>query len=207
MKTHHYVNKFKIFYLYRFYVPLYYKILTIMTEKISILIPENDVNKRIREIGTEITKKYNGEQIVLICILKGASFFACELAKRIDANVTLDFMSISSYEGTESSGQITIKKDIEESIEGRHVIIVEDIIDTGRTLHFLFNLLEKRKPKTLELCTLLDKPERRIVDVPVTYTGFTIPDYFVVGYGLDYNQRYRNLPYIGKVEINNDILR
>ena len=129
----------------------------------------------------------------------------CDLAKRITVPVTMDFMSVGSYEGTESTGKITLKKDLDESLEGRDVLIVEDIIDSGRTLSHLVKLFAERKPASIRLCTLLDKPERRVVDdVKVDYCGFNIPDKFVVGYGLDYNQKYRNLPYIGEVEFEEE---
>lgn len=171
-------------------------------ETIRVMISEEEVDKRIREIGAEITKKFEGKELLLICVLRGGSFFMCELAKRIDLDVKIDFMSVSSYGGsTESSGHIKIIKDLEESVEGKHVIVVEDIIDSGRTLSHLMNLLRSRQPASLSLCTLLDKPDRRVVQVPVDYTGFQIEDYFVVGYGLDYDQKYRNLPFIGKVEL------
>lgn len=172
-------------------------------EKISVMISEEEVDQRIREIGAQITKDYAGKEVLLICVLRGGSFFMVELAKRINLDVKIDFMSVSSYGGgTTSSGHIKIIKDLEESVEGRNVIVVEDIIDSGRTLSHLLNLLKSRQPASLALCTLLDKPDRRVVEVPVDYTGFKIPDYFVVGYGLDYDQRHRNLPYIGKVEID-----
>ena len=139
----------------------------------------------------------------LICVLKGGSFFLCELAKRITVPVSLDFMSVSSYGGgTESKGVVKIVKDLDESIRDKDVLVVEDIVDSGRTLSYLLEMLRSRGPKSLRLCTLLDKPERRVVDVDVDYTGFQIPDKFVVGYGLDYDQRYRNLPYIGIVEFD-----
>ena len=143
-----------------------------------------------------------GEPVKIICILKGASFFACELAKRITVPVFIDFMSVSSYgDGTESSGIVRIIKDLDDSIIGENVLIVEDIIDSGRTLAYLIEILKQRGPKSIHLCTLLDKPERRVKkQVHVDYTCFTIPDEFVVGYGLDYDQKYRNLPYIGVVE-------
>lgn len=176
-----------------------------MREEITMLISEEDVNARIQEIAAQISDKYAGMDIHLICILKGSIFFTCELAKRITTSVTMDFMAASSYgDGTESSGKIKIKKELDESIEGKHVIIIEDIIDSGRTLHLLKNLLLERHPASLEICTLLDKPDRRVTDVKVEYTGFIIPDEFVVGYGLDYQQRYRNLPYIGVVEFVED---
>ena len=150
-------------------------------EKIRVMISEEEVDKRIREIGAEITEKYAGKEILLICVLRGGSFFMCELAKRINLDVKIDFMSVSSYGGgTESSGHIKIIKDLEESVENRNVIVVEDIIDSGRTLSHLLELLKSRQPASLALCTLLDKPDRRVVEVPVDYTGFKIEDYFVV---------------------------
>ena len=141
----------------------------------------------------------------LVCVLKGGTFFMCELAKRITVPVTLDFMSVSSYGNeTKSSGVVRIIKDLDEPIQDKHVIVVEDIVDSGNTLSYLLTILNERGPASLALCTLLDKPERRVVDVAVDYTGFEIPDYFVVGYGLDYAQKYRNLPYIGVVEVEED---
>jgi len=164
------------------------------------LYTEEEVAARIKEIGEQITKDYEGKTIHCICVLKGGSFFMCELAKRIDLPVSFDFMSVSSYGGgTTSSGVVKIVKDLDESIEGKDVLVVEDIVDTGRTLSYLLQMLKDRKPASLKLCTLLDKPERRVTDVNVDYTGFVIPDTFVVGYGLDYDQIYRNLPYIGHV--------
>ena len=172
-----------------------------MKENVRVLITEDDVDKKIGEIGKKISEEYAGKNVHLICVLKGGVFFMCELAKRITVPVSMDFMSVSSYgSGTESSGSIKMIKDLDESIEGKDVIIVEDIIDSGRTLSKLVELLKTRKPKSMKICTLLDKPDRRVVDVQVDYTCFNIPDEFVVGYGLDYDQRYRNLPYIGVVE-------
>ena len=173
-----------------------------MAERVEVMLSEEEVDRRIQEIGEQISKDYAGKQVHLVCVLKGGSFFLCELAKRITVPVSLDFMSVSSYgSGTESSGDVKIKKDLEHSIEGENVIIIEDIIDSGNTLSRLSKLLAKRNPKSLTICTLLDKPERRVVDdVNVDYVGFVIPDKFVVGYGLDYDQRFRNLPYIGFVE-------
>ena len=173
-----------------------------MSDKISVLISEEDVEKRIQEIGSAISKEYEGKCVHLICVLKGGVFFACELAKRISVPVTMDFMSVSSYgAGTVSSGVVRIIKDLDEPLEGKNVLIVEDIIDSGRTLAYLIEVLKQRGPKDIHLCTLLDKPERRVKkQVKVDYTCFTIPDEFVVGYGLDYDQKYRNLPYIGVVE-------
>ncbi len=169
-------------------------------ERIEVLLPEEEVNRRIGEIGAQISRDYEGREIHLICVLKGGSFFMCELAKRITVPVSLDFMSVSSYgRDTRSSGVIRIVKDLDESIQGKDVLVVEDIVDSGRTLSYLLDMLKARGPKSLALCTLLDKPSRRVVPVSVDYTGFQIPDEFVVGYGLDYAQKYRNLPYIGIV--------
>ena len=172
-----------------------------MSETIRELISEEEVDKRIRELGEEISRDYAGKQIHLICVLKGGVFFMCELAKRITVPVSMDFMCVGSYgDGTKSSGVVRIAKDLDEAIEGKEVLIVEDIIDSGNTLYYLMDVLQKRKPASLRLCTLLDKPERRVKDVKVDYVGFEIPDKFIVGYGLDYAQKYRNLPYIGIVE-------
>ncbi len=172
-----------------------------MNDKISVLIAEEDVDKKIREIAEKISKDYEGKTVTLICILKGSVFFTCELAKRITIPIKLDFMSVSSYgAGTESSGRVKIIKDLDDSVEGKDIIVIEDIIDSGRTLSHLMTLLSSRKPNSIKLCTLLDKPDRRVVPVDVDYTGFNIPDKFVVGYGLDYDQNYRNLPYIGVIE-------
>ena len=175
-----------------------------MSEKIQVMIEEERVDRRIRELGEQISRDYAGKKLHLICVLKGGVFFLCELAKRITVPVSLDFMSVYSYgAGTSSSGVVKIVKDLDEPLEGEHVIVVEDIIDSGRTLSYLLEILKKRHPASLRLCTLLDKPERRVVEnVQVDYCGFQIPDEFVVGYGLDYAQKYRNLPYIGIVETN-----
>lgn len=173
-----------------------------MEDKISVLISEEEVNERIREMGKIISEKYAGKSIHLICVLKGGAFFMTELAKRITVPVTLDFMSVSSYgSGSESSGVVKFVKDLDEPLEGKDVIVVEDIIDSGRTLSYLMEILKKRNPNSLALCTLLDKPDRRVKEVKVDWVGFEIPDKFVVGYGLDYDQKYRNLPYIGVVEV------
>lgn len=172
-----------------------------MAEKIKVMLTEEEVDAKICEIGKQISEDYAGRQVHLVCVLKGGSFFMCELAKRITVPVSLDFMSVSSYGGeTKSSGVVKIVKDLDEPLKGKDVIVVEDIVDSGRTLSYLMEMLRDRGPASLRLCTLLDKPDRRVVDVHVDYTGFQIPDEFVVGYGLDYDQRYRNLPYIGKVE-------
>ena len=173
-----------------------------MASHIEEMISEEQIDKRVREIAKQISEDYKGKSVRLICILKGSVFYTCELAKRISIPVTLDFMSVSSYgSGTVSSGVVRIIKDLDEPLEGKDVLIVEDIIDSGRTLAYLIEVLKQRGPKDIHLCTLLDKPERRVKkQVKVDYTCFTIPDEFVVGYGLDYDQKYRNLPYIGVVE-------
>ena len=173
-----------------------------MSEKIRVLLSEEEVDSRIREIAAKISRDYAGKEIHLICVLKGGVFFTCELAKRITVPVILDFMSVSSYgDDTKSSGVVKIVKDLDQPLEGKNVLIVEDIIDSGRTLSYLIDILGKRKPESIRLCTLLDKPERRVRDVKVDYSCFNIPDEFVVGYGLDYAQKYRNLPFIGVVEL------
>ena len=154
-----------------------------MSDKISVLIGEKEVDERIEEIGKQISKAYEGKCVHMICVLKGSVFFACELAKRITVPVTLDFMSVSSYgDDTKSSGVVKIIKDLDEPLEGKDVLIVEDIIDSGRTLSYLIEILKQRHPASLQLCTLLDKPERRVREVHVDYTCFNIPDEFVVGY-------------------------
>ena len=172
-----------------------------MAEKIRVMISEEEVDAKIRELGEKISEKFAGEEVHLICILKGSVFFVCELAKRITLPVTIDFMQVSSYGAeTKSSGVVRLSKDLDEPLQGKNVIIVEDIIDSGRTLSYLLEILAKRGPKSMKLCTLLDKPDRRVREVKVDYTGFVIPDEFIAGYGLDYAQKYRNLPYIGIVE-------
>ena len=173
-----------------------------MSEHVRVLLTEEQVAARIKEIAEQINKDYAGKEIHLICVLKGGSFFMCELAKRITVPVSLDFMSVSSYGGsTMSSGVVKIVKDLDEPVRGKDVLVVEDIVDSGRTLSYLLEMLKERGVESLRLCTLLNKPERRVVDVHVDYTCFEIPDEFVVGYGLDYDQKYRNLPYIGVVEL------
>lgn len=174
-----------------------------MSERVSELLTEQQVDGRIQELGEQISKDYEGKQVHLICVLKGGSMFLCELAKRITVPVSLDFMSVSSYgKNTTSSGFVKIVKDLDDPIKDKHVIVVEDIVDSGRTLSYLVEMLGKREPASIRICTLLDKPDRRVTDVKVDYTGFVIPDEFVVGYGLDYDQRYRNLPYIGIVHLD-----
>lgn len=174
-----------------------------MGETIRELISEEEVEKRIDELGKQISEDFAGEEVVLVPILKGAAFFGCELAKHITIPLTIDFMATSSYGSSmASSGDVKIKKDLDLSIENKNVIIVEDIIDSGHTLNFLAELFSTRKAKSVKLCALLDKPERREVDVKMDYIGFSIPNEFVVGYGLDYAQKYRNLPYVGVVTID-----
>lgn len=166
----------------------------------KILYTMEEIQKRIKELGEEISNDYKGEELIVVCILKGAAFFTTDLVKNIDCEMIIDFMRVSSYTGTESSGIITLKQDLEEDIEGKNVLIVEDIIDTGRTLNTLKTELLNRNPKSLKVVTLLDKKERRVVDLDADYVGFSIPNKFVVGYGFDIDEKYRNIPYIGYIE-------
>ena len=176
-----------------------------MKEEITVLIQEEKIVARVKELAEQINRDYEGKKLHLICILKGSVFFTCELAKYIKVPVTIDFMSVSSYgNGLASSGSITINQDLIMGLEGREVLIVEDIVDSGRTLAYLSHMLEKRGPASLRICTLLDKPACRVNEVNVVYTGFEIEDLFVVGFGLDYAQKYRNLPYIGELKIKED---
>ena len=164
----------------------------------SVLFSEEQLKQRVRELAKQIEADYAGKEIMLIAVLRGSFVFMADLCRAIDLPCTLDFMSVSSYgKGTSSSGQVQITKDLSEDISGRHVIVVEDILDSGNTLSYLLKILEHRNPASIRLCTLLDKPDRRVKHVEVHYSGFTIPDAFVVGYGLDYAEMYRNLPYIG----------
>jgi hypoxanthine phosphoribosyltransferase len=165
---------------------------------IKTLINEKKINKRIKELAKEIENDYKNQDITFICILKGSIYFFTDLTKRIKNNVNIEFMRVSSYgSGTESSGEIQLKLDLTNSIENKHVIVVEDIIDSGRTLSYLLKYLKIKKPASIELCTLLNKPSRRVVkDVIVKYVGFEIPDFFVIGYGLDLDEKYRNIPSI-----------
>ena len=171
-----------------------------MAEQIKTLISEEDLQNRIAELGAQITKDYEGEEIYLVSVLKGGAFITVDLAKRINRPVFLEFITASSYRGTTSTGDVKVDDDKDIDIAGKNVIIVEDIVDTGRTLSVMLEIFKKKNPKSLKLCTLLDKPDRRVTPVSVDYCGFTIPDEFVVGFGLDYDQKYRNLPYIGVVE-------
>ena len=169
-----------------------------MAEKVKILISEDEIRRRVKEIAAQINRDYQGQSVHLICIMKGSLFYTCELARNLTMPVTIDYMAVSSYgSDTKSSGVVKMIKDLDESIEGKNVIVVEDIIDSGRTLSYLLENLSLRKPARLALTALLDKPDRRVTEGTVDYTGFVVPDYFVVGYGLDYDQRYRNLPYVG----------
>ena len=166
-------------------------------ENIDVLISETKIEKRLDELAKQIMKDYGEEDLLFIGVLKGAAIFMVELAKRIKNNVEFEFIQARSYEGTESTGKVEITQDLTGKIDGKNVIIIEDIIDTGRTLEYLMRYLTFHNPKTIKLCTLLSKPSRRVVELQVDYIGFSIPDEFVIGYGLDYNQKYRNLPYIG----------
>lgn len=172
-----------------------------MSEHLKVLISEEELKNKIKELGKKISEDYKGKTVSVVCILKGGIMFMVDLVKEIRVPVTMDFMAVTSYGNeTSSSGVVKIIKDLDESIEGKDVIVVEDIIDSGRTLSYLVQILRDRRPKSLKICTLLDKPDRRVADVDVDYIGFPIPDEFVVGYGLDYMQLYRNLPYIAVVE-------
>lgn len=171
-----------------------------MEQKIDVMIDEATVEARIAEIAQQLSKEYEGKTIHIIGVLKGSVFFMCELAKRLTVPVTMDFMSVSSYgNDTKSSGVVKMIKDLDESIEGRDVVLIEDIMDSGRTLSYLINILKERKPASFKVVTLLDKPDRRVVELEPDIIGFVIPDRFVVGYGLDCAQKYRNLPYIGVI--------
>ncbi len=169
--------------------------------KIKTLISDEELQKRVQEMATQISKDYEGKDITFICILKGSVFFTVDLAKNIPSNVKLEFIRVSSYHGTESTGKIELKLDLKEDIEGKDVIIIEDIVDTGRTLSYLKEHLKTKKPKSLRICTLLDKKERRVCEIEPEYVGFNIPDKFVLGYGLDVDELYRNLPYIGYIDV------
>ncbi len=172
-----------------------------------VLLSEEQLAARIAELGAEITADYDGKEILMIGVLRGAVLFMADLARAIKIPVAIDFMAVSSYgAGTSSSGVVRILKDLDENVEGKHVLVVEDIIDSGLTLNYLVDNLKSRQPASIKICTLLNKPDRRKVDVDIAYNGFTIPDYFVIGYGLDYAEKYRNLPFIGilKPEIYQD---
>ena len=170
-------------------------------ERIEVLISEESLQRRKKELAKQINENYKEKELVLIGILKGSVIFMSELAKNIENNISMDFMEVSSYEGTESTQKVTIHKDIRNSIEGKDVVIVEDIIDTGRTLTYVLDYLKQKNPSSIKIATMLTKPSRRIIELNVDYIGFAIEDKFVVGYGLDYNEKYRNLPYIGYIEL------
>ena len=175
-----------------------------MLENVKVLVDSETLQKRINEIAEQISADFNGEDIVMVCVLKGAVYFAIDLSKKIKNNdVIMDFVKVSSYgiNQRESTGTINFKLDISENIENKNVIIVEDIIDSGTTLDYLYNYLKQKNPKSLKICVLLDKKERRVKPVPVDYSGFEIDNQFVLGYGLDYDEKYRNLDYIGYLEI------
>ena len=164
----------------------------------QILYTEEELRQRVKELGCQITADYSGRRPMLISVLRGSYIFMADLTRSINLDLTVDFMAVSSYgAGTASSGQVEIKKDLSDAIEGRDLIIVEDILDSGNTLYYLMDVLRARKPASIRLCTLMDKPERRVKPIKADYVGFTIPDAFIVGYGLDYAEKYRNLPYVG----------
>lgn len=163
----------------------------------KILIEEESLQNKVKELGAKITEDYRDKDLLLICVLKGAVVFVSDLMKRINLPIEVDFMAVSSYgTDTKSSGVVRILKDLNKGIEGKHVLIVEDIIDSGLTLSYLIENLKARGPESVEICTILDKPERRKTNISIKYTGFQVPDEFVVGYGLDYAEKYRNLPYV-----------
>ena len=164
----------------------------------KVLLTEDQLEQRIKELGAEITRDYQGKELVLAAVLRGSYVFMADLTRAIDLPLTVDFMAVSSYgAGTVSSGQVEIKKDLSDPIEGKNLLIIEDILDSGNTLYYLMDVLSARHPASIRICTLLDKPERRVKPIKADYSGFVIPDAFVVGYGLDYAEKYRNLPYIG----------
>ena len=168
------------------------------TQQIEVLISEDKIKARIAELGAEITRAYGGRELVLVGVLKGAFLFLADLARAVDLPVTCDFLGVSSYgDRTKSSGVIRITSDLSRPVDGKDVLIVEDIVDTGLTVRYLLNNLATRQPRSIQVCALLDKPARRLVQVPIDYSGFSVADRFVIGYGLDYQGRYRNLRYIG----------
>ncbi|MCG8335543.1 MAG: hypoxanthine phosphoribosyltransferase [Proteobacteria bacterium] len=165
----------------------------------KVFISEDKLKERIAELGKEISDQYKGEQVVIVVLLRGSFMFAADLVRAIDGDLVVDFMVVSSYQGMETSGEVRIYKDLAENIHDRHVLIVEDIVDTGLTLTKILEVLKSRNPKSLETCSLLSKPSRRIKEVAIKYVGFTIEDKFVIGYGLDLDQKYRQLPYIAEM--------
>lgn len=169
-------------------------------QEIKVLIKEEEINKRLDELANQIMKDYREKEIMFLCILKGSVMFTVELAKRIKNNIQFEFIEVSSYENNQSTGKIKLNKDISRSIEGKDVIIIEDIIDSGRTISFLKEYLKQKNPNTLKVCSLLDKPSKRVIEIKADYIGFEVDDKFIVGYGLDDNQNYRNLNYVGYIE-------
>lgn len=168
------------------------------SEDVDVLIDEAKVQAKVRELGERITRDYQGQELILVCVLKGSAFFAMDLARHIDLPLTLEFLGVSSYQGgTETTGEVRITTDVSKPMAGKHLLVIEDIIDTGLTMAFLLDNLRARQPASLRLCSLLEKPARARTKVPIDYKGFVIDDVFVVGYGLDYAERYRNLPFIG----------
>jgi hypoxanthine phosphoribosyltransferase len=172
----------------------------VMKEEINVLIEEEQIQAKIQEIAAQINRDYEGREIILLCILKGSVYFTCELSKYITVPLKLGFLSVSSYgDGMTSSGAVSLNGDLDFDAKGKDIIVIEDVVDSGRTLAYLLHMLAKRKPKSLKLCTLLNKPKSRVTDVKVDYVGFELEDKFVVGFGMDYAQKYRNLPYIGEL--------
>lgn len=170
-------------------------------DNLKVMYEEEELQKRIKEVAEQIDKDYEGtDEIVIISVLKGAIFFTVDLVKKMKTPITLEVMQVSSYTGTESTGNIIVKKDLDNSIKGKHVLIVEDIIDSGRTLKYLKEYLQTKNPKSVKIAVLMDKKERRVVDIDVDYTGFVIPNKFIVGYGFDYDEKGRNIPYVGYLE-------